>query len=233
VAGHSGVETAEDARTHYGVFAPAVTQLFPDGQVINLYPTDYNEVPIMLAAAMRTEIPIIALHLTRPPITIADRDALGIASYREAARGAYVIRDFDPALPKMGTLIVQGTISTANLIALLPELAARRLNVKVIAATSPELFRRQDRHYRDRILPTTDWMDSTVITNMSRRSMYDWISSIVSAEYAMSSDFDNRWRTGGRIAEITDEARLSTDWLKGIQRFVDERDQRRSKLAMN
>jgi transketolase len=234
VAGHSGVETAEDARTHYGVFAPAVTQLFPDGQVINLYPTDYNEVPIMLAAAMRTEIPIIALHLTRPPITIADRDALGIASYREAARGAYVIRDFDPALPKMGTLIVQGTISTANLIALLPELAARRLNVKVIAATSPELFRRQDRRYRERILPTTDWMDSTVITNMSRRSMYDWISSIVSAEYAMSSDFDNRWRTGGRIAEITDEARLSTDWLlKGIQRFVDERDQRRSKLAMN
>ena len=29
VAGHSGPETAEDSRTHFGIFAPGVTQLFP------------------------------------------------------------------------------------------------------------------------------------------------------------------------------------------------------------
>ena len=29
VAGHSGPETAEDSRTHFGIFAPAVTQLSP------------------------------------------------------------------------------------------------------------------------------------------------------------------------------------------------------------
>ena len=233
VAGHSGIETAEDARTHYGVFAPAVTQLFPDGQVINLYPTDCNEVPVMLAAAMKSAPPIIALHLTRPPITVPDRRALGIACYREAARGAYLIRDFDPTLPRMGTLIVQGTVTTSNVIKLLPELAARRLNVKIVAATSPELFRLQGRDYRERILPMADWMDSTVITNMSRRSMYDWISSPVSAEYAMSSDFDDRWRTGGRVDEIAAEAHLSCDWLlEGIRRFVGERDGRRKKLAI-
>ena len=234
VAGHSGIETAEDARTHYGVFAPAVTQLFPDGKVVNLYPTDYNEVPVMLAAAMKAEPPIIALHLTRPPITVPDREALGIASYREAAKGAYLIRDFDPARPKMGTLIVQGTISTANVIKLLPDLAARGVNVKIVAATSPELFRQQEQEYRDRILPMADWMDSTVITNMSRRSMYDWISSRLAAEYAMCSDFDDQWRTGGRLDEIVEEAHLSCDWLlKGIQRFVDERDARRRKLMVN
>lgn len=233
VAGHSGVETAEDARTHYGVFAPAVTQLFPDGKVINLYPTDYNEVPVMLAAAMKSEQPIIALHLTRPSIAIPDRQALGIDCYTQAAKGAYLIRDFDPGLPKMGTLIVQGTVSTANVIKLLPELTARKLNVKVVAATSPELFRQQGSDYRERILPMADWMDSTVITNMSRRSMYDWISSAVSTEYAMSSDFDDRWRTGGRLDEITEEAHLSCDWLlKGIQRFVDERVDRLGKLAV-
>jgi transketolase len=233
VAGHSGVETAEDARTHYGVFAPVVTQLFPAGQVINLYPTDYNEVPVMLAAAMKSEPPIIVLHLTRPPIVLPDRQALGIASYREAARGAYLIRDFDPALPKNGTLIVQGTITTSNVIKLLPELSASRLNVKIIAATSLELFRLQDRGYRERILPLADWMDSTVITNMARRSMADWIGSVVSAEYAMSSDFDNRWRSGGRVDEIVEEAHLSCDWLlKGIRRFVDEREARRKKLRM-
>ncbi len=232
VAGHSGVETAEDARTHYSVFAPVVMQLFPDGAVVNLYPTDHNEVPVMLAAAMKTAGPIIALHLTRPPITVPDREALGIASHLEAARGAYLIRNFDPTLPRMGTLIVQGTISTANVIALLPELAARGINVKIVAATSPELFRQQDRDYRERILPMTDWIDSTIITNMSRRSMYDWISSPVAAEYAMSSDFDDRWRTGGRVAEITAEAQLAPDsLLAGIRRFVDEREQRRARLA--
>jgi len=234
VAGHSGIETAEDARTHYGVFAPIVTQLFPEGKVINLYPSDFNEVPYMLAAAMKTEHPIIALHLTRPSITIADRQALGIECYSNAAKGAYLIRDFDSNQPKMGTIIVQGTISTANVIKLLPELGTRGVNVKIVAAVSPELFKRQDQSYRDRILPMSDWVDSTIVTNMSRRSMYDWISSAVASEYAMSSDFDDRWRTGGRLEEITEEAHLSCEWLlKGILRFVDEREERRKKLAMN
>jgi transketolase len=233
VAGHSGIETAEDARTHYGVFAPIVTQLFPDGKVINLYPSDFNEVPFMLAAAMKTDQPIIALHLTRPGIPVPDRQALGIESYTQAAKGAYLIRDFTPGQPKMGTLIVQGTISTSNLIKLLPELNTRGLNIKIVAGVSPELFRRQDQAYRDRILPMNDWMDSTIVTNMSRRSMTDWISSPVSAEYAMSSDFDNQWRTGGRIDEITEEAHLSTEWLlKGIERFVKDREVRRKQLAM-
>ena len=50
VAGHSGPETAEDSRTHFGIFSPGVTQLFPDGHVIDIHPWDYNEVPVMLAA---------------------------------------------------------------------------------------------------------------------------------------------------------------------------------------
>ena len=36
VVGHSGPETAEDSRTHYGIFAPGVTQLFPNGLIINM-----------------------------------------------------------------------------------------------------------------------------------------------------------------------------------------------------
>lgn len=233
VAGHSGIETAEDARTHYGVFSPAVTQLFPDGKVINLYPTDFNEVPGMLAAAMKTEQPIIALHLTRPTITVPDREVLGIEHYSMAAKGAYLIRDFDASKPRMGTLIVQGTISTSNVIKLLPVLNERGINVKIVAGVSPELFRMQDKSYRDRILPMNDWMDSTIISNMSRRSMYDWISSPVSKDYAMTSDFDDQWRTGGPLNEITEESHLSTEWLlKGIERFVNDRELRRKQLSM-
>ena len=52
IAGHSGPETAEDSRTHFGVFSPTVTQLFPKGKVINLYPWEYNEVAPMITAAL-------------------------------------------------------------------------------------------------------------------------------------------------------------------------------------
>ncbi len=52
LAGHSGPETAADARTHFGIFAPQVWKLFPRGQVINLSFWDYNDVaPGYFAAA--------------------------------------------------------------------------------------------------------------------------------------------------------------------------------------
>ncbi|MDR3033985.1 MAG: hypothetical protein LBV78_12910, partial [Kitasatospora sp.] len=51
IAGHSGPETAEDSRTHFGIFAIGVTQLFPEGHVIDLHPWEYNEVPVLLGTA--------------------------------------------------------------------------------------------------------------------------------------------------------------------------------------
>ena len=78
IAGHSGPETADDSRTHFGIFATGVTQLFPDGQVCDLHPWEYNEVPVVLAAALSSSVPIVALHLTRPAIVIPDRERLGM-----------------------------------------------------------------------------------------------------------------------------------------------------------
>ncbi|MDH3198429.1 MAG: transketolase, partial [Candidatus Krumholzibacteria bacterium] len=60
VAGHSGPETAEDSRTHFGIFSPGVTQLFPQGQVIDVHPWEHNEVPVVIAAALAAGPPIIA-----------------------------------------------------------------------------------------------------------------------------------------------------------------------------
>lgn len=88
IAGHSGPETADDSRTHFGIFAPGVTQLFPDGYAINLHPWEHNEVPVLLGAALKQDVPIVVLHLTRPPVSIPDREALGMASHFEAAKGA-------------------------------------------------------------------------------------------------------------------------------------------------
>ena len=90
VAGHSGPETAEDSRTHFGIFSPGVTSLFPRGHVVNMHPWEANEVPVVLAAALGTGIPILVLHLTRPPVEIPDRAKLGMDGHMDAARGAYV-----------------------------------------------------------------------------------------------------------------------------------------------
>ena len=227
IAGHSGPETADDSRTHFGIFSPGVTQLFPAGAVINLHPWEHNEVPVLLGAALKQDAPIIALHLTRPPVEIPDRAKLGMPSHFAAARGAYVVRDHTPGQPKGGTLIVQGTSAMASIVKLLPELDARSLNVKIVCATSPQLFALQPEDYRRSVLPTEDWIDSTVITTQARWLMHDWLYSKVSEAYALSADWDNRWRTGGTLTEVIEEAHLSPAWvLDGIERFVRDRESR-------
>src|SRR5581483_7468342 len=173
VAGHSGPETAADSRTHFGIFEPAVMNLFPDGLTVTLVPWEHNEVPVVIAAAMATDAHIIGLHLTRPPIPVPDRAALGIASHFEAAKGAYIIRDYKPGQPKMGTILVQGTMSTYNTISILPKLDELGLNVKLVAAISPELFHRQPKSYQDSILSEGDKLDMTYITTLARRLMRD------------------------------------------------------------
>ncbi len=231
VAGHSGPETADDSRTHFGIFSPGVTQLFPEGSVINLHPWEYNEVPVLLGAALKQSAPLVALHLTRPPIEIPDRAALGMPSHFEAARGAYVVRDFQPDQPRGGVVIVQGTSAMYGIVKILPELNDRQLNVKIVCATSPQLFAAQPEAYRHQVLSPADWADSTVLTTQARWLMHDWLFSKVSEQYALSSDWDNRWRTGGTLEEVVDEAHLSPQWIiRGIERFVRDRAAR---LAAN
>ena len=233
VAGHSGPETAEDSRTHFGIFAPGVTQLFPDGQVINLHPYDHNEVPVMLSAALREDCAVIALHLTRPGIEIMDRDALGVPSYKAAAKGAYVARDFKEGAPKQGVVIVQGTSPTMATMEILRDglLEKAGLNVKVVFAPSHDLFMRQSEDYRNEVLPEGQWQDAMVVSNGARRCMGDWIPNRVSAEYAVTPDHDNSWRTGGSLDEILDESHMTAPWImKGIERFAGDRDIRLQRL---
>lgn len=227
VAGHSGPETAEDSRTHFGIFAPGVTQLFPEGQIINLHPWEYNEVPVLLGAALATDVPIIALHLTRPPISIPDRAKLGIPSHFEAARGAYIMRDYRPGRACDGAFIVQGTSAVNGIVQILPQLDELGLNVKIICATSHELFARQPEAYREQVIGPADRVNSTVICTQARLTMRQWILNKVAEEYAMTADWDNRWRTGGTVDEVIEEARLSPRWLlAGIRRFVADKEQR-------
>ncbi len=231
IAGHSGPETAEDSRTHFGIFSPGVTQLFPEGHVIDLHPWEYNEVPVVLAAALKQRAPIVALHLTRPKVEIPDREKLGMDSHFAAARGAYVIRRFREGRPRMGTVFVQGTSTTANLVKILPELDRHNLNVKVVAAISPQLFALQDPDYREQVVSEADRWDAMMISNRALRVSRDWVEHSIVAEYSLTSDRDNRWRTGGTVDEVVAEAGLAPEHiLRGIERFAAERGKRMQRL---
>ncbi|UCH09829.1 MAG: transketolase, partial [Fidelibacterota bacterium] len=221
IAGHSGPETAEDSRTHFGIFAPGVTQLLPDGQVISLHPWEHNEVAPALGTALATDVPIIALHLTRPPIEIPDREALGIPSHLEAAKGAYVMKDYAPGESKLGALIVRGTSATSSVVQLLPRIIEEGLNLKIVAAVSYGLFVLQTKSYREHVLSAWDWDNSMIISNQAYRLMTNWVGNRRMREYALTPDWDDRWRTGGSVEEIVMESHIDPDHVwEGIQKFV-------------
>ena len=136
--------------------------------------------------------------------------------------------------PKQGTIFVQGTSTTESIYEILPRLAdASAPNVKLVAALSPELFRLQSEEYRRSVVSHDDWLDSTVITNGARKLMHDWISSKVSEEYAMGSDWDDRWRTGGSVAEVKEEAHIDPQSVwDGIAKFAADREQRLAELRV-
>ena len=229
IAGHSGPETAEDSRTHFGIFAPGVTQLFPNGHIINLHPWEHNDVAPALAAALSTDVPIVALHLTRPAIEVPDRKKLGIESHFNASRGAYLIRDYD-GRPREGVVIVRGTSSTNTVVSILEQIGSEH-NVKIVSAVSWELFQMQDQAYRDSIVTEKEWSDSMIVTNTGLRIMHNWIANRIVSEYSVSPDWDNRWRTGGSLDEIIDEAHLSPRWvIEAIRKFASERTSRLERL---
>ncbi len=104
--------------------------------------------------------------------------------------------------------------------------------MKVVCATSPQLFAMQGESYRKQVLSDADKMDSTVVTTQARWLMHDWLFNKVGEEYALSSDWDDRWRTGGSVDEVLEEAHLSPKWLvEGITRFVRDRGKRLARLS--
>ena len=116
---------------------------------------------------------------------------------------------------------------TANLVKVLPELDRRGLNVKVVAAISPQLFARQDAAYRAATVEAADRLDSMVVTNGAYKLMRDWADDPIVHEYSLSSDWDDRWRTGGSVDEVIEEAHLDSGHiLEAIERFVRERPDR-------
>jgi transketolase len=231
LAGHSGPETAADARTHFGIFAPQVWKLFPRQQIINLSFWDYNDVAAGYyaaaeIAAREKKVGVIAIEVARPDFPVADRSRFADTDLKAAAKGLYVIRDF-AAGPRHGYVVAQGASATFHLVSVLPQLEAAGINVKVIAAVSEELFDRQPEAYRNAVLPPEAMHDLMFIISGTRRMWPLRSVGTMTDEYSMTSDWDHQWLTGGLEADVIAEAHLDAPSIfAGVERFARERDTR-------
>ena len=232
LVGHSGPETAADGRTHFGIFAPQVWKLFPRGQAIHLSFWDYNDVaPGYFAAvehaARARHVGILVIHVARPDFPVADRSTFADPDLRAAAKGIYLIRDYDRGLPPMGTVWAQGSSSTVNVVKALPRLAEAGVNVRVGAVISTELFDLQSADYRGRILPDSTRFDSMVVSTMTKRVPPIPNLGPLTEEYSLYADHDDRWRTGGTEPDVIAEAHLDPESIyQGVLRFARDHDDR-------
>jgi transketolase len=226
LAGHSGPETAADARTHFGIFSPQVWKLFPRGHVINLSFWDYNDVaPGYFAAAeiaaREKKVGVIIIEVARPDFKVIDRTKFADPDIRAAAKGLYVIRDFAPGKPRHGYIVAQGSSATMNLVSVLPRLEAAGVNVKVVSAISEELFDHQPEAYRNSVLPPEAKQDLMFVSSGTRRMWPLRNVGPLTDEYSLTSDWDNQWLTGGLEADVIAEAHLDPESIfKGVQRFA-------------
>ncbi|KNC52864.1 transketolase domain-containing protein [Thecamonas trahens ATCC 50062] len=232
IAGHSGPETAADARSHFGVYAPQCWRLFPNGHIVNLYFWDYNDVCPGYFAALNMALTnkntsIIAVHVARPDLAVADRSAFADSDPRAAAKGAYVIREYSDNEPPMGTVLVQGCSSTVNLVSLIPRLEAEGINVRIVSVVSQELFDIQSEEYRNKVMPLAAHYDCMVVTTMTKTIFPLRNLGPLTTEYTLATDHDDRWRTGGLEPDVIAEAKLDTESIyAGVVRFARDRELR-------
>jgi transketolase len=232
LAAHSGPETAADARTHFGIFAPQVWKLFPRGQTIHLNFWDYNDVaPGYFAAAeiaaRDPKVGIIIIEVARPDFGVVDRAQFADSDLKAAAKGLYVIRDFAAGKPRHGYVIAQGSSSTMNLVKQLPQIEQAGINVKIIAAISEDLFDRQPDSYRNSVLPPEALYDLMVVSTGTRRVWPIRDVGPLTDAYSLTSDWDNQWLSGGLEPDVIAEAHLDPESIfRGIERFARERGER-------
>jgi transketolase len=146
---HDSIGVGEDGPTHQPVEQLASLRAMPG--MIDLRPADANEV----AEAWRVIMPLrhdpVALFLSRQPLPTLDRTKY--ASATGLAKGGYILADPPDGEPEV-ILIATGS-EVALAVSAYEQLSGEGVRVRVVSLPSWELFDRQDRAYRESVLPPT------------------------------------------------------------------------------
>jgi len=211
LAAHDGPETGEDGPTHQGLFWMSLYNAFPGIKVYK--PMDANETIEMLFYALEKGEPI-ALSVTRPDTVVFEREKDGAPDAREAVNGAYVYRQFKNSGGKKVVLAICGGQILINTLAILPELEAQDLDVKILAVTSPELFeelRKNNPAKAREIFPDAERAITVALHNGWPGFLYPFLLPADYPERVLGID---HYLKSGNVAEVYELANLTSRDIK-------------------
>lgn len=142
---HDSIGLGEDGPTHQPVEHLAALRAIPNMTVIR--PADANEVAVAWRVAIEHRSGPVALALTRQKVPVLDRKKYASAQFLE--KGAYILAEnsYQP------DIILIATGSEVHLVvAAYEELVKENVKARVVSMPSWELFERQPKEYRQRVL---------------------------------------------------------------------------------
>lgn len=140
---HDSIGLGEDGPTHQSIEHAASLRLIPGLDVWR--PADTTETAVAWAVALQNQDRPTALLLSRQNLAYAAKDALD-----EIERGAYVLQDAEGD----ADAVIIATGSEVQLaVQARAQLAADGISVRVVSMPSTTAFDRQDRGYKESVLP--------------------------------------------------------------------------------
>jgi transketolase len=144
---HDSIGVGEDGPTHQPVEQLASLRAVPG--LITLRPADANEIAEAWRVIIESRRAPVALVLSRQSLPTLDRSRFAPAS--GLARGGYVLCDPEDGSPEV---ILMGSGSEVALaVEAYEKLTAEGIRARVVSLPSWELFERQERSYREEVLP--------------------------------------------------------------------------------
>ncbi len=144
---HDSIGLGEDGPTHQPIEQLSTLRAIPN--MVVLRPADASETAEAWRTALKHEGGPVALVLTRQKLAFIDRTKYSAASGVE--KGAYVLADAEGGKPDVVLL------SSGSEVSLIMEaqqkLQADGVRARVVSVPSMELFAKQDKGYRDSVLP--------------------------------------------------------------------------------
>lgn len=140
---HDSIGLGEDGPTHQSIEHAASLRLIPGLDVWR--PADTAETAVAWAVALQNRDRPTALLLSRQNLAYAAKDALD-----EIERGAYVLQDGEG---DADAVIIASGSEVQLAVQARAQLAAEGVNVRVVSMPSTTAFDRQDRDYKESVLP--------------------------------------------------------------------------------
>jgi len=210
---HSGLKTGEDGPTHADPQALQLLQEnFPAGSAITLTPWEPQEIWPLVLFALHKRPALLAPFVTRPPETVIDRAALGLAPAAEAVNGLYALRRAGAEAKRDGTIVLQGCgVTTIFVREVLPEIIKRGFNVNVFYVSSAELFAALPKQERDAIYPAELAAEAMGITDFTLPTMHSWVKTQEGISRTLHPFMRGRFLGSGSADKVYKEAALHAE----------------------